>query len=71
MYILRKAKQQFPQSILNARTMDGNITLFLPADSPNSPPRRLTVNTKQALDDILLKQINKTSADFTTDWPQN
>jgi len=71
MYVLRKAKREFPNQILNARSTDGNITLFLAADTPNSSPRRINVNTRATLEDILQKIINKTSADFTTSWPQH
>jgi len=70
MYVLRKAKREFPNRILNARSTEGNITLALAADTPDSPPRRITVNSKRTLDDILQKAIGKTSADFTTSWPQ-
>jgi len=71
MFVLRKAKQHSPQRIYNARTSEGNITLFLPSNQPGKPTRRVTVNTRSELDDVLMQQIKKTSSDFISNWPEH
>lgn len=68
MYVLRKARQDFPNKFGICRTEDGNVKIMLP--SPENPSRMMkeTVNTRQALDVLLRTKINRTSQHFNARW---
>lgn len=73
MYVLRKAKREHSQAFGYCRAQDGNVYVFLPTTAQEGYGarqryRRITVNTRTSLDNLLSKQISKTSGDYVNDW---
>ena len=71
LYVLRKAKQQNPEVIGNARSYDGNIHLWQPSADPSSNSRfnKIIINTKCKLEEILRDKLNCGSDKFINRWP--
>ena len=74
MFALRRAKKMDPSKIGAARTHEGSVSVFVPADGSSNntgTARRVTCNTKAALDELLMRQLNITSEKFVKSWPVN
>ena len=77
MFALRKARQINPSKIGVARAHEGNVTVLIPSAGSSSSSnndnagtsRRITCNTRTALDEILMQQLNITSDKFVKKWP--
>ena len=68
LYVLRKARKDYPSKFGLCKAEDGNVRVFLP--SPGDPSRTIkqTVNTKKALDILLRTRINADSNKFEPRW---
>ena len=68
LYILRKARRDFPGKFGMCKTEDGNVRVMLP--TPDDPTRftRETVNTRSDLDKLLRTRINRDSSRFEARW---
>ena len=73
MYVLRKAKREHPDVVSNARTLDGNVHVWVHSnnDSNNSNRKfiKTTINTRQKLDDFLQEKLSCGSERFINRWP--
>ena len=73
MYVLRCVKKKHPNAFGSCRSQDGSVCVWLPtigSDGHGSRQyRRLTVNSRRTLDDLLRKQISDTSDAFVDVWP--
>ena len=73
MYVLRKVKREHPDIIGNARSYDGNITVWLPSSSSvsSSQPKfnKLLVNTRNKLEELLQDKLACNSDKFVERWP--
>jgi len=72
MFVLRKAKQRFPNKIGGCRTHNGSVQVYIPEPGSTEGDRikfrQCTVNTKSGLDQILQQQANCTSSAFIEEW---
>ena len=68
LYVLRKARKDFPTKFGLCKTEDGNVRVMLPTSDDPSRFTKETVNTKNALDVLLRTRINGTSAKYDARW---
>lgn len=68
LYVLRRAKRDFPEKFGLCKTEDGNVRVLLPTPGDPSRSTRETVNTKRALDTLLRTLINRDSSSFEVRW---
>ena len=74
MFVLRKARGDHPDKFRTPRSYDGNVNAYVPM--PGVKPqdqltrsRRVVVNSRRALDELLLEHIGCTSEKYVKDWP--
>ena len=68
MYVLRKAREEYPRKFGRNFTEEGNVRLMIPKTDGAKEYDKRTINTKHELDDLLRVKINKTSLDFGARW---
>ena len=67
-FALRKAKKMEPSKISYLRSFNGNVTVYFP-DNTITPNKKMIVNNKESLDNLLGKLMNIDSSNFITNWP--
>ena len=67
LYVLRKARRDFPTKFGKCSTRDGNIRVILPVPGMRDGVRE-EVNTRRKLEELLLTRLNCTSAKFEPNW---
>ena len=74
MFVLRKARGDHSDKFRTPRSYDGNVNAYVPM--PGAKPqdqltraRRVVVNSRRALDELLLEHIGCTSEKYVKDWP--
>lgn len=68
MFVLRKARREFPNNFGNCRSTDGNVSVWLPTDQAGKY-RRVGVNSRRALDELLDREVSRTSSNYVDNWP--
>jgi len=71
-FILRKAAKKYPKVIHHCKTFDGNVVVFLQPPMQTRGPSRLqkvTVNTREKLQDFLGRFLSSSLADLEVEWP--
>ena len=72
-YVHRRVKKKHPNAFGSCRSQDGSVCVWLPTigfeGHGSRQNRRLAVNRRRTLDDLLRKQISDTSDSFVDDWP--
>ena len=74
LYVLRKAKKDYPHQIGPCKTEDGNVRVMIPhpdaGGGSDTRSRKETVNTRRELDKLLLTRIGADSSKFNPIWPK-
>ena len=74
MFVLRKARGDHPDKLRTPRTYDGNVNAYVPMPGEPRPGqhtkfRRVVVNSRRGLDELLMQHIGCTSEKYVKDWP--
>ena len=67
-FVLRNARKLYPNKFGKNFTEEGNVRILLPKTDRSDQYEKRTINTKQALDELLMVKINKTSLGFGARW---
>ena len=71
MYVLRKAKRQFPDKVSGCRSLDGNVFVWIKPPNPNARDAqnsRMQVNAYQKLDKFCSEVVNSSVSSFIPNW---
>ena len=71
MYVLRKARLDYPNKFGRCFSEDGNIKIFMPQHDGSTMFRKVTVNTKSELEELLLVKANCGSSKYNVRWNYN
>ena len=70
MYVLRKAREDFPRAFGRCRSEDGSIKLWLPKTDDPESMEKITCNTRSKLEELLRVKANITSKKYSPRWPK-
>ena len=71
MYVLRKARLDYPSKFGRCFSEDGNIRIFVPEHDGSTMFKKITVNTKSELEELLLVKANCNSSKYNVRWNYN
>ena len=71
MYVLRKARRQFPRIITGCYSRDGRVFVWLrsPNSSPNDKDIRQSVNSRLKLEELCRSTLKTPLTTFIQNWP--
>lgn len=75
MFVLRKARGDHSDKFRTPRSYDGNVNAYVsmpgvPRPGQQTKFRRVVVNSRRVLDELLLQHIGCTSEKYVKDWPK-
>ena len=68
MYVLRKARKDYPRVFERYRTEDGNVRVFMPRPGLQDGVEKITVNTRRQLEELLRTKVNVDSSRWQVEW---
>ena len=68
MYVLRKARKDYPRVFERYRTEDGNVRVFMPRPGVQDGMEKITVNTRRQLEELLKTRANVDSSRWQVEW---